>query len=408
MNETPKAPLGGIRILDLSRVIAGPLCTMLLADMGADVIKIESPERGDDSRYMTPYEASGESHFYLAFNRNKKSVALDIRTPEGKKIIHALAAKSDVLIENFRVGVMKRFGLDYDTMKARHPHLIYVSISAYGQKGSMSHRPGYDSILQAEFGMMSITGEADGPPIRHPVSIVDTFTANHAATAVCAALYARGDSGRGQRIEMSLMTSAVVGLGNMAGYYLVSGENPKRLGNAQMTSVPATLLDTKTGPIYVSTGTDRLFGQLCKNVLNRPEISENPKFAEPVARSAHRDELYALLQEIFASDTRENWLEKLRDFPAGPVRTIGEALESKEVAENDLVRTVDHPSAGPIKLIGSPYIFSETPVVAPNAPPLLGADTDAVLCELIGCDCGEITELRKKKVIGPFPPAAES
>jgi crotonobetainyl-CoA:carnitine CoA-transferase CaiB-like acyl-CoA transferase len=402
MNETPTTPLGGIRILDLSRVIAGPLCTMLLADMGADVLKIENPERGDDSRHMIPFDASGESHFYLAFNRNKKSVALDIRKPEGKKVIHELAARSDVFIENFRVGVMKRLGLDYDSIKVRHPHLIYVSISAYGQKGSMSQRPGYDSILQAEFGMMSITGEADGPPLRHPVSIVDTFTANHAATAVCAALFARRDTGKGQRIEVSLMTSAVAGLGNMANYYLVTGESPKRIGNAQMSSVPATLFETETGPIYVSTGSDRLFGQLCNNVLRRPDIAENPKFAEPTTRSSNRDELYALLQEIFASDTRENWLEKLRDIPAGPVRTIGEALESKEVAENDLLRTVDHPTAGSIKLVGSPYRFSETPVAEPKAPPLLGADTETVLSELIGYDSGEIAELRKKKVIGPF------
>ncbi|MFC1886199.1 CaiB/BaiF CoA transferase family protein [Thermodesulfobacteriota bacterium] len=403
MNETPKAPLSGIRVLDLSRVIAGPLCTMLLADMGAEVVKIENPERGDDSRHITPPEVAGESHFYLAFNRNKKSVALDIRTPEGKKIIHELAAKSDVLVENFRVGVMKRFGLDYDSIKERHPHLIYVSISAYGQTGSLSYRPGFDPIMQAEFGMMSITGEADGPPLRHPMSIIDTFTANHAATAVCAALFARGDSGKGQRLEMSLMNSAVVGLGNVANYYLVSGESPKRIGNTHMTSVPSTMFETKTGPIYMATGSDRLFGQVCKNVLDRPDIIENPKFAEPTARSANRDELYALLRAIFASETREHWLEKMRDLPAGAVRTISDALESKEVAENNLVRTVDHPTAGSVKLVGSPYRFSETPTVEPKAPPLLGADTEDVLINLIGYDEATIAELREKRVVGPFP-----
>jgi crotonobetainyl-CoA:carnitine CoA-transferase CaiB-like acyl-CoA transferase len=408
MNEASKAPLSGVRILDLTRVIAGPLCTMLLADMGAEVVKIENPERGDDSRHITPPEVAGESHFYLAFNRNKKSVALDIRTPEGTKIINEIAAQSDVFIENFRPGIMKRFGLDYDSMKERYPHLIYVSISAYGQKGSLSYRPGYDPVMQAEFGMMSITGEPDGPPLRHPMSIIDTFTANHAATAICAALYARGDSGKGQRVEISLMNSAVVSLGNVATYYLVSGENPERTGNTHMTSVPSTLFETQNGPIYMSSGSNRMFGRVCNDALNRPDIFENQKFSEPTARSANREELYTLLREKFASDTRENWLEKMRDIPVGAVRKIGEALESKEVTENNLVRTVDHPTAGSIRLLGSPYGFSKTPTVEPKAPPLLGADTEDVLINMIGYDDAKIAELRDNRVIGPFPPADES
>jgi len=375
---------------------------MQLADMGAEVIKIEKPEGGDDSRHLKPPEAGGEGHSYLAFNRNKKSVALDIRSPEGKEIIHKLAARCDVLIENFRVGVMKRFGLDYASMKTRHPHLIYLSISAYGQEGPMSDRPGYDPVLQAEFGMMSINGDPEGPPMRHQLSIIDTFTSIHATAAICAALYERRDSGDGQYIDIALMASAISVLGNAGAFYLVSGENPPRPGNSHPTSAPSTLFETKTDPIFVALGNDRLFGRFCRNVLNRPDIFKDLRFANRQVRAANRTELYALLADIFASDTRENWLVKMRALPAGPVRTVGEALESEEVAARGMVRTVDHPSAGPLRVIGSPYRFSKTPVVEPVAPPLLGADTEVVLTDMLGYDEAKIAELREKKIIDPL------
>ena len=398
MNAESNAPLTGIRVLDLTRVIAGPYCTMQLADMGADVIKIENPEGGDDSRHIKPPDLNGESHFYLAFNRNKKSVVLNLRAPEGRQIIRDLAAKSDVLIENFRPGVMKRFGLDYASMKESHPHLIYLSISAYGQKGMMSDRPGFDPVLQAEFGMMSITGEPEGQPMRHPLAFVDIFTSIHSVAAICAALYVRKNSGRGQYIEMSLMTSAICGLSNAAAYYLTSGENPRRVGNQHMASVPSNLFETQTGPIFIAVGNERLFGKLCRNVFNRPDILDDPRFSTQEQRSANREELNDVLREIFAGDTRENWLAKMRDLPAGAVRTIGEALESDDVAEQGMLQTVNHPY-GPLRVIKSVYRFSETPVVEPKAPPLQGADTEATLRELLGYDTAKIDDLRKKKVI---------
>jgi len=400
MNGESKAPLAGVRILDLTRVIAGPYCTMQLADLGAEVIKIENPEGGDDSRHAKPPEAGGESHYYLAYNRNKKSVTLDIRTPEGQDILHQLAARSDVLIENFRVGVMKRFGLDYATMKTRHPHLIYLSISAYGQQGSMSYRPGFDPVIQAEFGMMSINGEKEGQPIRHPVAFIDTVTFTHCTAAICTALYARRDTGEGQYIEISLMAAAVATLGHAGSYYLTSGENPPRCGNAHTTATPTNLFETKNGPIYLAAASDRMFGKLCRDVINRPDILEDPRFENRSARSANRDELYTLLDQIFANDTRENWLEKMKNLPAGPVRTIGEALKSREVTEQGMVRTVDHPSAGHLRVIAAPYRFSGTPIVEPEAPPLLGADTEAVLSDLLGYNEAKIAELGENKIIG--------
>ncbi len=401
MNGEPKAPLAGVRILDLTRVIAGPYCTMQLADLGAEVIKIENPDGGDDSRHAKPPEAGGESHYYLAYNRNKKSVTLDIRTPEGRDILNQLAARSDVLIENFRAGVMKRFGLDYATMKTRHPHLIYLSISAYGQEGSMSYRPGFDPVIQAEFGLMSINGEKDGQPIRHPVAFIDTVTSAHCTAAICAALYARRDTGEGQYIEISLMAAAVATLGNAGFYYLTSGEDPPRSGNAHTTAAPTNLFETQNGPIYLAAASDRLFGKLCRNVINRPDILEDPRFETRSARSANRDELYAILEQIFAGDTQENWLEKMKDLPAGPVRTIGEALESPEVAEQGIVRTVDHPSAGNLRVIAAPYRLSGTPIVEPKAPPLLGADTRTVLSNLLEFDEARIAKLHESRIIGP-------
>ena len=242
MSRELKPPLDGVRILDFSRIIAGPLCTQQLADMGAEVIKIENPDGGDDTRRLTTPGAHGLSHFFLAFNRNKKSVALDLTKPEALPVVHALAAQCDVLVQNFRPGVMARFGLDYDALAARHPHLIYLSVSAYGQSGSMADRPGFDPVLQAEFGLMSLTGEPEGQPLRHPLSIIDTMTALHGVGAVTAALYARRDSGRGQHIDLALMDSAVAALGNAGSYYLCGGGQPPRAGNSHMTSTPTTLM----------------------------------------------------------------------------------------------------------------------------------------------------------------------
>jgi len=387
-------PLTGIRILDLSRIIAGPLCTQQLADMGAEVIKIENPAGGDDTRRMAEPGVDGLSHFFLAFNRNKRSVALDIRKPEALEVLHALLARSDVLVQNFRPGVMNRFGLDYDSLAARHPHLVYLSISAYGLDGPMSDRPGFDPVLQAEFGMMSMNGEPEGAPLRHPLSIIDTFTALHAVGAVTAALYARRDTGRGQHIDLTLMDAAIAALGNAGLYYLCSGEQPPRTGNSHMTSTPTTLVETADGPLYMALGTDRMFGRLCRDVLERPELAEDPRFQSAAKRLENRPELFAILHEIFSARPRAYWLERMRHLPAGPVRSLGEALESEEAAHRDLVTEVPNPGGGRIRVLGSPLKFSDTPVRAPARPPRLGEHTEAVLRELADLDRDGLDALR--------------
>ena len=304
MAQTGAPPLRGIRVVDFSRVIAGPLCTQILADMGAEVVKIENPETGDDTRRMAEPGAAGESHFFLAYNRNKKSLALDVRTPEGKQVVLDLLADADVVVENFRVGVMKRFGLDYASLAERFPQLVYLSVSAYGQDGPMADRPGFDPVLQAEFGMMSLTGEPDGRPMRHPLSLIDTMTALYAAASVNAALLARRDTGQGQYIELALADVAVAALGNAGLYYLCSGEPPPRTGNSHITSTPTNLFQAADGPLYMALGTDRLFGQLCRDVLDRPDLPEDPRFASPAARLANRPELFAILNGIFGAEPR--------------------------------------------------------------------------------------------------------
>jgi crotonobetainyl-CoA:carnitine CoA-transferase CaiB-like acyl-CoA transferase len=397
--EPVRGPLAGIRVLDFSRVIAGPLCTQTLSDLGAEVIKLENPQGGDDTRGNFPPGAAGEAHFFLAFNRGKKSLAIDLSKPEAKEIVHALAAKCDALVQNFRPGVMEKLGFGYDVMHEAHPQLIYLSVSAYGQTGPMSHRPGFDPVLQAEFGLMAMTGEAEGPPLRHPISILDTMTALHASTAIVTALWSRRETGRGQHIDLALMDTAVAALGNAGMYYLTSGEMPPRSGNAHPVSTPTNTLTCSDGPIYIAMSSDKLFGQLCRKVLNRPDIAEDPKFLTRPARTKNRAELYALLDSLFIHDTRANWAAKMRDLPAGPVRTMAEALESPEVAHRNMVRTIEHPKAGPLRIIGSPLKFSDTPVVEPVAPPLLGQHTDSVLTELLGYDAEKIASLRAAKVV---------
>lgn len=392
-------PLQGTRILDFSRIIAGPLCTQQLSDMGAEVIKIENPDGGDDTRRLTEPGVDGLSHFFLAFNRNKKSVALDIRTPQALEVIDALAAKCDVLVQNFRPGVMNRFGLDYDSLAARHPHLIYLSISAYGLDGPMADRPGFDPVLQAEFGMMSMNGEPDGEPLRHPLSIIDTLTALHAVGAVTAALYARRDTGRGQHIDLTLMDSAVAALGNAGLYYLCGGGQPPRSGNSHMTSTPTTLMGTGDDPLYMALGTNRLFAQLCRDVLDRPDLVDDPRFATPGKRLENRPELFAILGELFGKAPRAHWLSRMRHLPSGPVRELEEALESEEVAHRNMVMDVPHPSGERLRLLGSPLKFSDTPIRSPAAPPKLGEHTDEVLEALAGLNTTKIAKLRAEGII---------
>ena len=281
-----------------------------MADMGADVLKVENPKTGDDSRNATKPWAGKDSHFFQAFNRNKRSIGLDFREGEGKEIFFKLMAEADVLVENFRPGVMSRYGLDYPSLQERFPRLVYASVSAYGETGSLSDRPGFDPVLQAESGLMSLTGEPEGPPLRHPVSIIDIMTALHSVGAIMAALWARQDTGKGQQVELALMDVAVAALSNAGQSFLLSGEQPKRAGNSHPLSTPTNLFSAKDGDLYIACASDRLFGKFCREVIDRPDLPEDPKFNTTSARFENRPELFAILNDIFATKTRAEWLGK--------------------------------------------------------------------------------------------------
>lgn len=377
------------------------MCTQILSDMGAEVFKIENPDGGDDTRKGAGPRAGGEggeSHFFMTFNRGKKSVALDFTKPEGQDVVHRLLAKADVMIENFRPGVLKKYGLDHASLHKKYPRLIYLSISAYGQTGPLSDRPGYDPVLQGESGMMSVNGEADGEGLRHAIAIVDTMTAIHSVAAINAALYARHDTGKGQYIDLALFDTALVSLGNMGSYYLIGGEQPQRAGNAHFASVPNASFDTKNGKIYMAVANQKLFVDTCK-ALGHPEWATDPRYSTIQQRVAHRAELTRLMEDVLKTDTKENWAEKLRHLPAGPIRTMKEALDNPEVKRRGMLKTYKHSRAGEVPLIGSNYRFSDTPVDDSRPPPALGEHTDQVLRE-VGLSDAELARLREKKVVG--------
>ena len=394
-------PLAGIRVLDFSRVFAGPLCTQQMADLGAEIIKIEHPERGDDTRSMRPPETGGEATFYLAANRNKQSVALDFTKPEGVKVIHALAEKCDVLVENFRKSVMLRRDLNYDAIKERHPHLIYCSVSAYGRSSPLADLPGYDPILQAESGLMSFSGEPGQDPLRHPLSIIDIYTSLYATQAVMGAILTRHRTGRGQFIDLALYDVALSVLTDIGSGYLNTGEEPIQRGNSRGSSVPNGLFHTQTDPLYIAVGNPGLWKRFAEGVLERPELVTDPPFNTREGRVGNRDALNALISEVFAQQPRDYWLEKIigAGVPGGAVRTIAEALNAPETDARGMVAKVKHPTIDNLRLVASPIKYSETPVVDPVAPPLLGQHTDAVLTDLLDMSAADIVKLRDAGVI---------
>ncbi|MBS0519764.1 MAG: CoA transferase [Proteobacteria bacterium] len=402
MAESGRPPLSGIRVVDFSRVIAGPLCTQMLADMGAEVLKIENPDGGDDTRKGAGPRAGGpkgESHFFMTYNRGKKSIALDFTKPEGQAIVRKLLEKADVLVENFRPGVLKKYGLDYVSLHEKYPKLIYLSISAYGQTGPLSDRPGYDPVLQAESGMMSVNGEADGEGLRHAIAVVDTMTGIHSVAAINAALFARRDTGKGQYIDLALYDTALACLGNLGAYYLIGGEQPRRAGNGHFASVPNSSFDTKNGKIYMAVANQKLFIDTCK-AMGHPEWVEDPRFATIADRVANKAALTKLMEDVLKTDTKENWTQKFRHLPAGPIRTMKEALDEPEVKRRGMLKTYRQSRIGEVPIIGSNYHFSDTPVDDTRPPPSLGEHTDEVLRQIAGLGDSEIGALREKKIIG--------
>lgn len=394
------APLAGRRILDLSRVLAGPWCTMILADLGAEVVKVENPDGGDDTRHWGPPYVGGEAAYYLCANRNKRSIAIDISKAEGQAIVRDLALQADVVVENYKLGGLDRYGLDYASLSAINPLLIYCSISGYGRSSPIGERPGYDYVIQAEGGLMAVTGPVDGEPMKVGVAVADLYTGMAAAQAILAALIARDRDGLGQHIDMALYDCQLAMMANVASASLASGNEPRRYGNGHPTVVPYQVFDTSDGRVVIAVGNDRQFAALCA-MIGHDEVAADPQFARNSARVENRDALLALLTPMVKRQATQWWLEQLRKagIPCGEVRGIGAALCAPETLARGMVTTVPHPTAGEVSLVSSPLKLSGTPVVPPRAPPLLGEDSALVLAAL-GYSDERVAALRSAAVVG--------
>jgi len=374
-----EAVLSDVVVIDLSRVLAGPLCTMLLGDLGATVIKVEQPGKGDDTRYFGPPYTAGESAYYLGLNRNKHSILIDFGTPEGKERLLKLVSSATVLVENFRPGTLDRQGLGYETLRAINPGLIYCSISGYGQTGPYASRPGYDFVAQAESGIMSVTGEIDGDPQRVGSPVGDVSAGMYACMAILAALRVRDHTGKGQYIDIALLEATISLLSNVASNYLISGEEAPRFGNGHPNIVPYQAFRTKDGYVVVSCGNDRLYQALCQ-LLGREDLATDSRFGTNPQRVRNRQELVPVLQEEFLLRKTGEWLPELRaaGIPCGPINTVGQIFNDPHIQARGFVWECDHPTAGKIKLSGSPIHLSETPTRLYKAPPLLGEDDEKV------------------------------
>ena len=386
-------PLEGIRVVDLSRVLAGPYATMVLADLGADVVKVEHPRGGDETRSWGPPYAGGEAAYFLSVNRSKRSVAIDLKTEEGRQLALDLCAGADVVIENFRPGAASRLGLDFDAVRARRPDVVYCAISGFGAREPRD-RPAYDFVLQAESGLMAITGEPDGAPTKVGVAVVDVLTGLNAAAAILAALYRRAATGAGELIHVPLLDSALAALVNVAQNALVTGEEPARYGNAHASVVPYQPFHAADGWIAVAAANDGLFRRLC-DALGRPGIADDPRFATNAARVRHRSALLAELEPVFESRTADEWLEQLlaAGVPVGKIRGVREALRT-----SGATTTVSHPTVGDLELVAAPFSLLDAAVRPPAPPPLLGEHTAAVLAEL-GVSEERLAELERQGVI---------
>ena len=399
--------LSHIRVLDLSRVLAGPWCTQNLADLGADVIKVEKPGEGDDTRHWGPPFArdqsnkdTAESAYFISINRNKRSITVDISKPEGQEIIRQLAKESDVVIENYKVGQLAKYKLDYESLIKVKPDLIYCSITGFGQFGPYSKRPGYDFIVQGMGGFMSVTGEADDFPDASPqkagVAIADIFTGMYATTSILAAIAHKNHTGEGQYIDLALLDTQIAVMANVASAYLCSDEIPKRWGNASPTIVPYQTLPTSDGWMIVAAGNNGQFRHFV-TAGNEAHLADNPLYSENPMRVKHREQLVPLLEEMTRKKTKAQWIALLEkaNVPCGPINNFQEVFENEQVKARDIQINVPHPTAGSMKLVASPMRLSKTPVEVRMAPPTLGQHTDEILRERLGLNAQDINSLRE-------------
>ena len=399
--------LEGIRVIDLSRILAGPWCSQMLADLGAEVIKVEKPGNGDDTRGWGPpfmpdadQQASTEAAYFHSANRGKHSVAIDISCADGQALIVGLVKQSDVLIENFKVGGLKKYGLDYDSLKAINPGLIYCSITGFGQTGPYADRAGYDFMIQAMGGMMSVTGEADGQPMKIGVALADVLTGLYSANAIQAALIHRINSGEGQYIDMALLDVQVATLANQAMNYLASGTNPVKLGNSHPNIVPYQAFQTRDGYIILAIGNDAQFSRFCE-LAEKPELVGDQRFSKNSGRVQHREVLVPIVIKIMLSQSSEWWLENLNNkgIPCGPINNIDQVFADPQVQHREMELQLNHSTLGRVASVANPIKMSKTPVGSDRAPPTLGEHTDFILKSMLAFDEETLEQLRLSGVI---------
>jgi formyl-CoA transferase/CoA:oxalate CoA-transferase len=399
-NPVSSGPLDGLTVLDLTRVLSGPYCTMQLADMGARVIKIEQPERGDDTRAWGPPFIADESAYFLSINRNKESLTLDLKSAAGRDILDRLLDRADVLVENFRPGTMERLGLAYPAIAERCRRLVYCSISGFGQTGPRRDQPGYDAVVQAEGGLMSITGEADGPAFRLGVAISDIVTGMFAAQGIALALLARTRTGRGQHVDIGMLDSTAALLTYQAAIYFATGQAPVRMGNRHPTIVPYETFAASDGEFVLAVGNEQLWRRFCA-LLGEPEMASDPRFATNRDRVSHYAVLRPLLAARLHERPRAEWIERLRaaGVPCGSVRDVSEVLQDPQITAREMIAAVEHASLGAVHVLGVPIKLSATPGAVRTAPPMLGQHTDQILRTDLGFSAAEIAHLRQTRTV---------
>ena len=399
-DQASPGPLEGVTVLDLTRVLSGPYCTMMLADMGARVIKIEQPGRGDDTRGWGPPFQHGESAYFLSVNRNKESVTVDFKHPDGRRLLELLIERADVLVENFRPGTLDRLSLGYTHLASRFPRLVYCAVSGYGQTGPRRLEPGYDAVMQGEGGLMSITGSSDGPPYRLGVAIADIVSGMFAAYGVALGLLSRERTGRGQLVDVGMLDAVAALLTYQAGIYFATGEAPARMGNRHPTIVPYETFEAADGELVIAVGNDALWRRFC-DVIGLRDLASDPRFATNRARVVAHAELRPLLAERLRTRPRQAWLDELTraGIPCGAVRSLDQVLTDPQLIERAMVASLDHPVAGALHVLGVPVKLSRSPGLVRTPPPLLGEHTTRVLSQDLGLDTDAIERLKQDGVI---------